>query len=318
MKYSLENLEKITNLWDIELLKIKEDLVIAGSPERTDFRVVIESKDNSLYLLENFSQNLLEIKNKITNTLEFLENKKLEKINNYIKDKDGKYIVKFNEKFWQIQKFIIGNELDRINYIFDEWRGELLADWLLEFREKSKDIIIKDKEVFSLKDYVYQIFVDAQNNDPQIIPRLRPIVEFLEFDFMDNYEKLPISFCHGDYHPLNVIWSQNSIKAVIDWEFCGYKPEIYDIANMVSCVGMENPESLIRGLIISFIKKVKSVNIIEDVSWQYLIDFMIAIRFAWLSEWLRKKDFPMIDLELIYMYLLKDNSQNLKNTYLAL
>jgi homoserine kinase type II len=315
MEYNLDNLQKILNFWDIKLLKTRDDFIIAGSPERIDFRVVLESKDNNLYLLENFSQKILETKNKIIDVLSFLENNDLQKTNNYIKNKNNEYIFEDDGKFWQIQKFIIGNELDRINYIFEEWRGEALAKWLIDFKDKSKDIRIKDQKIFSLKDYVYQIYQDVRNNDPEIVPRLKPIIDFLESDFMDNYHKLPIAFCHGDYHPLNVIWSKNNIKTVIDWEFCGYKSEIYDIANMVSCVGMENPECLNQGLIMGFIQEIKSSKVIEEISWKYLLNFMIAIRFAWLAEWLRKKIPEMIDLELTYMHLLKDNHQDLNNTW---
>ncbi len=57
-----------------------------------------------------------------------------------------------------------------------------------------------------------------------------------------------ISFCHGDLHPLNVIWGEKSIRAVIDWEFSGIKPEIYDLANMLGCLGMEDPANLFRPL----------------------------------------------------------------------
>ena len=314
MKYSLNDLKEILESWDLKVLKARKDLIITGSPERTDFRVVLETKDGRLYLLENFSQKILKTKEKIIDVLEYLENKNLEKINNYIKNKDGQYIMEFAGKFWQVQKFIISQDLDRINYIFEGWRGEVLAEWLIDFRNKSQNIIIKDQKVFSLKDYVYQIFKDVQEHDPEIIPRLRPIIDFLESDFMDNYNKLPVAFCHGDYHPLNVIWSKDDIKIVIDWEFCGFKPEIYDIANLVSCVGMENPECLNRGLIIEFIKEIKSANIIQDISWQYLIDSMIALRFAWLAEWLRKDIPEMVNLELDYMHLLRDNYQDLNDS----
>jgi aminoglycoside phosphotransferase (APT) family kinase protein len=48
------------------------------------------------------------------------------------------------------------------------------------------------------------------------------------------YEKWrgPVAFCHGDYHPMNIIWSADDIKCVIDWEFSEYKSEIYDAANI--------------------------------------------------------------------------------------
>jgi len=41
-----------------------------------------------------------------------------------------------------------------------------------------------------------------------------------------------VAFCHGDYHPMNIIWSADDIKCVIDWEFSEYKSEIYDAANI--------------------------------------------------------------------------------------
>jgi homoserine kinase type II len=43
-----------------------------------------------------------------------------------------------------------------------------------------------------------------------------------------------------------------------------------------------------------------------------LIEFVIAIRFAWLSEWLRHEDREMIALETDYMNLLADNADVLK------
>ncbi|BBO77311.1 hypothetical protein DSCW_47280 [Desulfosarcina widdelii] len=38
---------------------------------------------------------------------------------------------------------------------------------------------------------------------------------------------------------------------------------------------------------------------------------MLAIRFAWLSEWMRKNDRPMIQLEADYMSLLLDRGPEL-------
>ena len=45
-----------------------------------------------------------------------------------------------------------------------------------------------------------------------------------------------MAFAHGDYHPLNVIWTKAGIAAVIDWEFSGLKPEMYDAAILVGCL----------------------------------------------------------------------------------
>jgi len=42
----------------------------------------------------------------------------------------------------------------------------------------------------------------------------------------------------------------------------------------------------------------KEAGIISKTSWKYLVEFIIAFRFAWLSEWLRRRDTEMIRLEI--------------------
>jgi homoserine kinase type II len=45
------------------------------------------------------------------------------------------------------------------------------------------------------------------------------------------------------------------------------------------------------------------------------VEFIVALRFAWLSEWLRRKDSEMIGLELDYMRLLIDNKNSLQKAW---
>jgi homoserine kinase type II len=118
-----------------------------------------------------------------------------------------------------------------------------------------------------------------------------------------------IRFCHGDYHPLNVIWASKGINAVIDWEFLGYKPEIYDIAMMIGCLGMEKPQSLTGDLVFEFVKRFKESGLIAEICWSYLFEFVLALRFAWLSDWLKRSDAEMTDLEAVYLQLLLDNRE---------
>jgi Ser/Thr protein kinase RdoA (MazF antagonist) len=124
--------------------------------------------------------------------------------------------------------------------------------------------------------------------------------------FFPVHDRLPTGFCHGDFHPLNIIWGNTEIRAVIDWEFCGTKPETYDLANLLGCLGMEDPQSLDGPFAGQLIQRLRKAGIFSDTSWQALPDLMLAIRFAWLSEWLRKNDRPMIRLEADYMALLLD------------
>jgi len=95
----------------------------------------------------------------------------------------------------------------------------------------------------------------------------------------------------------------------------GIKPEIYDAANLVGCIGIENPEGLTGELACDFIAALKDAGLISDINREVFTEFVIAVRFAWLSEWLRHKDREMIELETVYMNLLTDNSGMLKNTW---
>jgi len=79
------------------------------------------------------------------------------------------------------------------------------------------------------------------------------------------------------------------------------------LANMVGCLGVEHPSSLVGDLVTNLIAQVKDADIYADRSWENFIEFVVALRFAWLSEWLRKEDREMIALELDYLDLLIQN-----------
>ena len=59
----------------------------------------------------------------------------------------------------------------------------------------------------------------------------------------------------------------------------------------------------------------KKSGLISEISLDVFVEFVIAVRFAWLSEWLRHKDREMIELETVYMNLLADNYDMLKNAW---
>ena len=78
---------------------------------------------------------------------------------------------------------------------------------------------------------------------------------------------------------------------------------------------MEDPQALAGELVKSYIAKMIEANIIAKESWQYLVEFIVALRFAWLAEWLRQKDKEMIRLELDYMRLLTENKDYLEKAW---
>jgi homoserine kinase type II len=160
--------------------------------------------------------------------------------------------------------------------------------------------------------FIHEMHDTMAEYNPETHRRMRQAFDFIEQEFADREDAFPVVFCHGDFHPLNVIWSEDGIKSVIDWEFLGYKPEVYDVANLIGCVGFEDPAGLTQDLVTELLSRTMKANVLSPPCWQQIVEWVIAIRFAWLSDWLRRRDRDMIDLEVTYIHLLIDNRQALK------
>jgi len=313
----MHNIIKETILfWNLKLKNIHEDINIAGSPERCEFRIVIEDQNDRLFICEKISHSAYEHKMRIIKTLEFLVRQNLRCIQPYIPNEKGKYITRNSHGLWQLTRFVDGVPLIRPEYVFHRWRGKVLSDFLINMNKNAPGLDnVYPMQSFSIIDYIYELIDTIGIHESELRLSINPMVGFLEKSFMGVHDKLPKGFCHGDYHPLNVIWSSNGINAVIDWEFAGYKPEIYDVANLIGCIGMEDPESLVGDLIAELIQRLRQAKLFSDLSWRYLLDFIVALRFAWLSEWLRKYDKEMIELEQVYMRLLIENKIKLMRSW---
>lgn len=311
--YSPTLLADIASFWGLTLKAVRPKISLDGSPERTLFRVVIEDTQDRLFVLEEIPPKVFELKARIIKTLNVLQQRQMPGIQPYLSHSRDEHILEANGHSWQMMPFVRGVALDREKYIYEKWRGLALSEFLIALREKTQDIsFLEDQNVFSIKTYVYQLVEQIQRFKPRLMDDIGPIVHFLEKRFMRAHDHLPVCFCHGDCHPLNIIWGEDSIKAVIDWEFMGIKPEIYDVSNVIGCIGIEHPSSLAGEFVVTFIAKMKKSKLISQLSWDHLIEFIVAVRFAWLSEWLRKSDEEMLELEAVYMKLLIDNQKVLK------
>ena len=206
--FSKEILKAVAGLWQVQLKKLHYNLPVSGSPERSVFRVVLEDKDGMFFVLEQIPAKSLELKRQIAATVDFLSKKNLAHIQPYLADEKGEYVIKYKNNLWQIIPFVQGVLLDRQKYMYEKWRGSALAAFLIELRRKSQDLPFSDfRKVFSLKNYIYKLISQINLYNKNIKSEINDISCFLEKDFMSAYEKLPVAFCHGDYHPMNVIWS---------------------------------------------------------------------------------------------------------------
>ena len=308
-------LTNVLNYWNLEFKMVHPETKIHGSSERTITRMAVEDYHNKFYVLEKISPRSYPKKEKIIGYLESLSKKGQDKVPKYHKSFEGKYVVYFNGEYWMIRDYVNGQELPRPQFVYDYWRGNVLAHYLVDLRNASEEIK-PDEDKFSLVDFIKRHIEHLQRNSFKMEDKLNRSYKYLEGNFFKIYDQIPETFCHGDFHPLNVIWGKNDIVSVIDWEFCGYLPECYDVANLIGCVGMENPKALLSELVLEFVDCLRSQDFLSDDDWEYVVDFILALRFAWLNEWIRKKDHVMVNLELTYMNVLIDNKSMILNDWL--
>jgi homoserine kinase type II len=306
--------KKITKNWDIDFKEIKDDINIYGSPERSKYRIVLSDKKNSLYILERISKDQLKRKEEIAdNIFKLKKNDETLKIYPYLLNKINLFISEVEKELWMMSPYLNGIELERPGFIDQIWRGKVMADFLIELIKSGKIFHTIDKNIFALDEYVIKIEDVMKNHNSSEYNSLKKTIDYLKKDFFPIYSQLPLAFCHGDFHPINIIWGENDINAVIDWEFCGFKPELYDVANMVGCLGIENPSAFKKEITTGFLNSFREINLFSAISWDNFINLIISIRFGWLSEWFRKRDQEMIELEIVYINLVFDKMNELKS-----
>ncbi|MDD5722344.1 MAG: phosphotransferase [Syntrophales bacterium] len=311
-----ETIRAVLSHWNLSLKTILPDLDLQGSPERALFRTAFEDVAGGLFVVEQIAPRRQERRLFISRILDHLHTGGAKQVVPYLKTPEGQSLAFCDGAWWQVSPFIAGTPLDRPHYIRDAGKGEALARFLCDLSRHARPLTHdRTTRPFSLKDYVLNLEQEIRRHAPDLAPRFTPLFDFLRRSFMEAHDTLPVAFCHGDYHPLNIIWQGDAIVAVIDWEFCGFKPDIYDAANLVGCIGMEHPSGLTDNLAAAFIRAMRKSSAISAQSWNLFAEFVIALRFAWLAEWLRERDREMIDLEETYMNLLVENMDRLKDVW---
>jgi len=313
--FSEDVLAGVVRQWDLDLKQVHREQEIAGSPERSEFRVVIEDRQERLFILEQIFSRTLDRKRFIAGTLARLADNGLDAVIPYRKTREGNEVVPVDGMFWQLQPFRPGLALERPDYAFEEWRGRVLAAFLIDLKCSALQEASWHTEVFSLPQYITRLMSDITRCDPQYLERISPVFAMLRQSFFPIHDTLETGLCHGDYHPINVLWSSRGILGVIDWEFCGNKVEIYDAANMVGCLGIEHPDALVSGCVLRFLHDLKAAGIYTPQSWSSFWELLIAIRFGWMAEWLRKKDLEMVEMECDYWEILVKNKNTLKEAW---
>jgi homoserine kinase type II len=308
----IDDIERAVTSYGIDFGKLREDISLFGSPERTESRVVFEDAEGHPFIFEVVAKARLEKKRAIARTLSAfsLIDPSLP-IAPYRRSSTGEHVLETDGRYVQVVPYIEGKPLDRERYLGDDWRGDAAAGFLIAMRRVSASL--RPDEMgpvpgpFLLRDYVADLVEKIRRNEPALLSGISPVLSHLESDFFPSEHSVPTAFCHGDYHPVNIIWSEIGVAGVIDWEFAGPKAGLYDVANMVGCLGMEDPDALKSGIVTTFLAALHESDAFSGDDWKGFPDLLLATRFAWLSEWLRFKERALIELESEYMNLILEN-----------
>ncbi|SHJ63484.1 phosphotransferase enzyme family protein [Halodesulfovibrio aestuarii] len=290
----------------------RSDLEISGSPERCIDRLVVEDADGTLWLVEKLKEAQADWRNTVGTLLSQLHEKNVPYIHTPAQSADGNTIVIHENNPYQITPFIIGTDLPRPEYCADKERGQRIGDFINALQSAGKQISTPERSTPPLPEYVAETVKTIKSHRPDITKKLSPILPLLD-SFFSEHDSIPLALAHGDCHPLNIIWHNNEVAGVIDWEFTGEKIVLYDAANCIGCVGIEHPNWLINGLVPELIATLYTQNKLFAANIHHLIPTVIALRFAWLSEWLRKQDTEMQNMELDYMRLLATSRQEIES-----
>jgi homoserine kinase type II len=303
------DLERAASLWGKRIVTVRFGAFIQGSPERSGFRAVVIDEQEISWVLEMARDDDVDKKRLIASRVRLLHEKGLPVIE-YERGLNGEEVQREGERHWLLSRFVKGVQLDRKTYWRDGQRGKALADFLADLYAHTRGDEWLTGTPFSLPSYIESLLDTMRRSRQEVFGDFGGIVEHLRKELFPVHDSVPQRFCHGDPHPMNILWGDQGIKAVIDWEFCGLRPVLYDAALVIGCVGSESPDALDAGFIQCFCQRLVERKAFTAAQWDLLPLFVIAQRFAWLSEWLRRNDEEMIQFESGFIdFLLRNTHQ---------
>ncbi|SOB58495.1 Aminoglycoside phosphotransferase [Pseudodesulfovibrio profundus] len=296
--------------WGLTLGRIRDDILLPGSPERCASRVAVDDSTGRTWMLEQLKPGQFDSRERIGRALTTLSDAGVP-VPAYVAA-DGRYCVEQGGAYWQLSPFIFGDPLPQPEFVDDAARGVSLGQFIAGMRFVSSAASDEFLNVprFDLEAYVNELMAVMAPRRVDLHEALLPVLGVLA-PLFDVWHDLPVALCQGDFHPLNVIWNDTQVGAVIDWEFMGLRPVLFDVANCLGCVGIEDPHALVRGLAPALLKTLRDQGQLDPADLALLPEMILGMRFAWMSEWLRKQDEEMAQLEVRYMRLLGNSIDTL-------
>lgn len=304
---------QLLQFWNLRPARPRPEIQLAGSPERCRHRLVVEDSSGGLWVLESIHKKQVARREHIGVLLDNLA-ARLAFVNPYRRTNEGGFVLLHKETAWQLAAYLPHEGLPRPAYLHSKGHGISLACCLKELSTASRELhIIPEEADFDLPAYISALLHGLKQQQPQIATRAENAASALQ-PLLHAWPTLPRGFCHGDCHPLNALWRQGRVAALIDWEFCGLRPRLYDLATCLGCVGIEDPAALGEDFAKGFIEEVRK-DFLQGADASLLPELLLGVRFGWLAEWLRHKDGPLIDLELDFMEILAQRMDGLRRLW---
>jgi len=305
----IDNLQilKVLEQFNIEF-ENTSSFEIYGAPSRSADRVVVTDKNNEKFIVEKHHFWNMDKKLKIAENISFLHSNGFEECSPYIDSVQGMPVIELENRCWMVQKFIHHDILQRPNYLDDGLKGANAALSLIRMCDVSNNIKMNDTDSgFSLWEHTAKTVENIMHIHPEILSKIPHVIDIVEHCFKDLIEQMPIAFCHGDYHPLNILWIGDNVEKVIDWEFSGYRPELTDVANIIGCAGFEKENGFSRDFVKKFLEVIENSHCFKRYDFKEIIVFVIGFRFSgWLNEWIKDKDGAMVQRETEYLNFLRE------------
>jgi homoserine kinase type II len=287
--------------------RLRPDLSPPGSPERCIARWAAEDTAGGLWLLERIAPAQALRRERMARLLLALAQAGLARLLPYRPCPDGGFVLTARGGCWQLSPFLPGQDLPAPDYAAREEPGLDLGSFLADLRQAAaRADLPAGLEDFGQAAYVERLVADVARRDPGLLPRVARIRDRLT-PFLEAEPHLPRALSHGDLHPRNAIWRGGRLAAAIDWEFAGIKHELYDPAQTLGCIGIEDPASFRQGAAAELVRILRGL--LTPANQGLLRPAMAAARFGWLAEWLRRRDREMVALELDFLDLLLESGE---------
>ena len=308
-------LAELSAHWRFGSVQVIPGLVPAGSPERSARRLVFADAGGGRFVLEGVRSDRASFRGRQAQILQALADAGVAPLIPWMATPDGAWGVFADGLFWQLRRWLDSIELPREEYGRHAWRGDALADFLIRLQLGGELLPpALQGSVFSIVDYIEMLLPMIAVRNAALHTDLLPIWAQLE-DFRAAHDQLPLAWNHGDLHPLNALWTEDGLNGIIDWEFTGLKAECYDLANLLGCLGMDNPEFLTGAMAEAVCTRLAKAGLLSAETWHWLPEYIAAQRFGWMREWCWRQRVDMMCQELDFIWLLLDNRDFLRQRW---